>query len=133
MWHMPITQPFTSLIFLLYAVLLCIAGHLFDGMLMYLLPAGIGSGRCSIFQRQITQNGGQVASEFGPSVTHVIVDDSMDTARALRLLKVEKLPMTVQLVKCSWLGQCIAGKKLLNTTDHRLLLPDRYLQTRVNT
>ncbi|KAJ8284924.1 hypothetical protein COCON_G00037740 [Conger conger] len=103
-----------------------LTGHLFDGMLMYLLPAGIGNARCSIFQRQITQNGGQVDGEFGPSVTHVIVDDSMDSARALRLLKLDSLPGTAQLVKCSWLGQCIAGKKLLNTTDHRLILHDSH-------
>ncbi|KAG5855684.1 hypothetical protein ANANG_G00051710, partial [Anguilla anguilla] len=101
-----------------------VTGHLFDGMLMYLLPAGIGNARCDIFQRQITQNGGQVEREFGPSVTHVMVDDSMDCARALRLLKLDRLPGAVQLVRCSWLGQCITAKKLLSTTDHRLLLPD---------
>ncbi|KAJ8365808.1 hypothetical protein SKAU_G00146390 [Synaphobranchus kaupii] len=106
-----------------------VTGHLFDGMLVYLLPAGIGNVRCNIFQRQITQNGGQVKSMFCPSVTHVIVDDSMDPERALRLLKLDQLPPAVQLVKSSWLGQCITGKKLLNTTDHRLLLPDSHLDT----
>lgn len=101
-----------------------VTGHLFDGMLIYVLPAGIGNARCSIFQRQIIQNGGQVEKEFGPSTTHIIVDDSMDPARALRLLKLEKSPGSAQLVKCSWLGQCITGNSLLSTTDYRLLHPD---------
>ncbi|KAI1896829.1 hypothetical protein AGOR_G00098890 [Albula goreensis] len=106
-----------------------VTGHLFDGLSVYLLPAGIGNARCNIFQRQITQNGGQVENSFCPSVTHVIVDDSMDCERALRLLKLDSVPSTVQLVKCSWLGQCITGKTLLSTADYSLLPPDSHLNT----
>lgn len=110
----------------LWVVLLCIPGHLFNGMLVYLLPAGIGNTRCDIFKRQITQNGGQVKSALCTGVTHVIVDDSMDSERALRLLKLDSLPLTIQLVGSSWLSQCITGNKLISTADYSLLLSDRY-------
>ncbi|KAJ8389822.1 hypothetical protein AAFF_G00112910 [Aldrovandia affinis] len=103
-----------------------VTGHLFDGMLVYLLPAGIGNARCDIFKRQITQNGGQVKSALCPGVTHVIVDDSMDSERALRLLKLDSLPQTMQLVRSSWLSQCITGKTLLSIADYSLL-PDSHL------
>ncbi|KAG7492873.1 hypothetical protein MATL_G00018640 [Megalops atlanticus] len=104
-----------------------VAGHLFSGVLVYILPAGIGNARCNIFQRQITQNGGQVESVLHPSVTHIIVDDSMDSERALRLLKLERLPPSMQLVRCSWLSRCITEKTLLTTADHCLPVPDRHL------
>lgn len=96
-------------------------------MTVYLLPAGIGSARCQIFQRQIEQNGGRTESSFCPDVTHVVVDDNMDSERALRLLKVDCMPSAVQLVKCTWLSLCISEKQLLDVADYSLLLPTRFV------
>ncbi|KAK7161681.1 hypothetical protein R3I94_004377 [Phoxinus phoxinus] len=98
-----------------------ITGTLFQGVTIYIVPAGIGKARCDIFHRQITQNGGQVESTFSPSCTHVVVDDSVDCNRALRLLKVERLPSAVQLVKCTWLSSCISEERLLAPEDYSLL------------
>ncbi|KAI3352864.1 hypothetical protein L3Q82_019432, partial [Scortum barcoo] len=97
----------------------------FNGVTVYILPAGIGNARCQIFQRQIQQNGGQTESSLRPSVTHVVVDDSMDLDRVLRLLKVDFMPPGVQLVKCTWLSLCISEKKLLDVDSYSLLLPKR--------
>ncbi|KAM7393802.1 hypothetical protein PAMP_020648 [Pampus punctatissimus] len=102
-----------------------VTGNTFNGVTVYILTAGIGNARCQIFQRQIRQNGGQTASSLCPSVTHVVVDDNMDSSRALRLLKVDCMPSGVQLVKCTWLSLCISEKQLLDVASYSLLLPKR--------
>lgn len=100
-------------------------GSVFQDVSVHILPAGIGAARCDIFRRQIIQNGGKVENAFGPGVSHVVVEDSMDAQRALRLLKVDTLPSTVKLVKCSWISTCISKKLLLDTASYCLPLPDR--------
>lgn len=85
----------------------------------------MGNARCQIFQRQIQQNGGNIEISLCPSVTHVVVDDSMDLDRALRLLKVDCMPSGVQLVKCTWLSHCISEKQLLDVARYTLLVPER--------
>ncbi|XP_056227300.1 DNA polymerase lambda [Seriola aureovittata] len=104
-------------------------GNTFNGVTVYILPAGIGNARCQIFQRQIQQNGGQTENSLCPSVTHVVVDDNMDSDRALRLLKVDCMPSGVQLVKCTWLSLCISEKQLLDVANYSLLLPKRESET----
>ncbi|TNN71224.1 DNA polymerase lambda [Liparis tanakae] len=106
-----------------------ITGTTFDGVTVYILPAGIGNARCQIFQRQIQQNGGQTESSLCASVTHVVVDDNMDSDRALRLLKVDCMPPGVQLVKCIWLSSCISEKQLLDVDSYSLLPPKREPET----
>lgn len=101
-----------------------LTGTVFQGVTIYIVPAGIGKARCDIFHRQITQNGGQAVSTFAPSCTHVVVDDSVDFKRALRLLKVDTLPSAVHLIKCTWLSACISEKRLLDTEDYSLLPPE---------
>ncbi|CAI9554404.1 unnamed protein product [Staurois parvus] len=107
-----------------------VQGECFAGVCAYILQAGIGQARSGIFQKQIIQNGGQVVPEFGPEVTHIIVDDGMDCGRAFRLLKLEKLPTGVQLVKTSWLSLCIKEKKVVNTAGYSIFIPDRYLDVK---
>ncbi|XP_049901187.1 DNA polymerase lambda [Epinephelus moara] len=106
-----------------------VTGNTFNGVTVYILPAGIGNARCQIFQRQIQQNGGQTESSLCPIVTHVVVGDNMDSDRALRLLKVDCMPSGVQLVKCMWLSLCISEKQLLDVDSYSLLLPKRESET----
>nr|XP_043885103.1 DNA polymerase lambda isoform X2 [Solea senegalensis] len=106
-----------------------VSGNSFSGVTVYILPAGIGSARCQIFQKQIQQNGGQTETSLSPAVTHVVVDDNMDSDRALRLLKVDCMPSGVQLVKCTWLSLCISGKQLLDVSNYSLLIPKRDPET----
>lgn len=107
-----------------------VTGNIFNGVTVYLLPAGIGNARCQIFQRQIQQNGGRTESSLSPGVTHVVVDDNMDSERALRLLKVDCMPSGVQLVKCTWLSLCISGKQLLDIASYSLLSPKSDSETK---
>ncbi|XP_056626806.1 DNA polymerase lambda isoform X2 [Triplophysa dalaica] len=100
------------------------ADTVFKGVTVYILPAGIGKARCEIFHRQIIQNGGNSRSVFSLVCTHVVVDDSVNCERALRLLNVEILPPGVQLVKCTWLSACINEKRLLGSEDYSLLPPE---------
>ncbi|KAK9400930.1 DNA polymerase lambda [Crotalus adamanteus] len=93
----------------------------------YVLQAGIGQARAEIFCKQIIHNGGHICSQLSSDVTHVIVDEDMDFDRAFRLLKLKKLPQDLQLVKASWLSSCITVQKILNTTDYRLIIPEKYL------
>ncbi|XP_058045358.1 DNA polymerase lambda [Ahaetulla prasina] len=93
----------------------------------YVLQAGIGQARAEIFCKQIIHNGGHICSQFSPDVTHVIVDEDMDFDRAFRLLKLKKLPQGLQLVKASWLSSCITAQQILDTTDYRLIVPEKYL------
>ncbi|XP_018606371.2 DNA polymerase lambda [Scleropages formosus] len=106
-----------------------VTGNFFKGVSVHILPAGIGNARCKIFEKQVSQNGGLVEPTFCPSVTHVILDDSMDFDRALRLLKVERLPLSVQLVKSSWLSLCITEKTLLSTSNYSLPIPSSQVES----
>ncbi|XP_069836275.1 DNA polymerase lambda isoform X2 [Dendropsophus ebraccatus] len=105
-------------------------GKCFTGVHAHILTAGIGQARSGIFQKQIIQNGGQVSNQFCPEVTHIIVDEGMDCDRAFRLLKLQKLPPDVQLVKCSWLSLCIKEKKIVNTAGYSIFIPERYLDVK---
>ncbi|XP_040891725.1 DNA polymerase lambda isoform X2 [Toxotes jaculatrix] len=58
-----------------------------------------------------------------------VTDDSMDSDRALRLLKVDCMPSGVQLVKCTWVSLCISEKQLLDVSSYSLLLPKRDSET----
>ncbi|XP_038570117.1 DNA polymerase lambda isoform X2 [Micropterus salmoides] len=107
-----------------------VTGNTFNGVTVYILPAGIGNARYQIFQRQIQQNGGQTESSLCPSVTHVVVDDNMNIDRALRLLKVDYMPSGVHLLKCTWLSLCISEKQMLDVDSYSLLLPKRESETR---
>ncbi|XP_056136001.1 DNA polymerase lambda [Lampris incognitus] len=106
-----------------------VTGSAFKGVTVFILPAGIGNSRCQIFQRQIHQNGGQTEKSFCQNVTHVVVDDNMDSDRALRLLKVDCLSPAIHLVKCTWLSSCITENRLLDTAGYSLLLPDKNSET----
>lgn len=97
-----------------------VTGDIFTGLSVYILPTAIGNARCQIFQRQIQQNGGSTENFLCPNITHIVVDDSIDCDRALRLLKVDCIPSGVQLVRCSWLSKCISEKELLDTTVYSL-------------
>ncbi|OPJ84298.1 DNA polymerase lambda isoform A [Patagioenas fasciata monilis] len=95
----------------------------------YVLQAGIGQARAEIFHKQIVQNGGVVHNQLSSEVSHIIVAEDMDCNRALRLLKLTKLPPGLQLVKASWLSACIRDQKLLSTAGYGVFIPcSRYLK-----
>ncbi|XP_007479198.1 DNA polymerase lambda isoform X2 [Monodelphis domestica] len=104
------------------------AGEWLSPLQVHVLPVGIGRARAEIFEKQIIQHGGQICSPQAPGITHIVVDETVDGERALRLLKLPQLPLGAQLVKSAWLSQCLKEQKLVDTDGfHVVFIPNRYL------
>ncbi|CAK6436171.1 unnamed protein product [Pipistrellus nathusii] len=93
----------------------------------HVVPTGIGRARAELFEKQIVQHGGQICSAQAPGVTHIVVDDGMDCERALRLLRLPRLPPGAQLVKSAWLSLCLQERRLVDTAGFSIFIPTRYL------
>ncbi|XP_074089986.1 DNA polymerase lambda isoform X3 [Macrotis lagotis] len=102
-------------------------GEWLSPLQVHVLPASIGRARAEIFEKQIIQHGGRVCSPHAPGITHIVVDETVDCERALRLLKLSHLPRGVQMVKSAWLSQCLQEQKLVDTAAFSICIPDRYL------
>ncbi|XP_036592013.1 DNA polymerase lambda isoform X2 [Trichosurus vulpecula] len=102
-------------------------GEWLSPLQVHVLPAGIGRARAEIFEKQILQHGGRICSPQAPGITHIVVDEAVDCERVLRLLKLSRLPLGVQMVKSAWLSQCLQEQKLVDTAGFTLFIPDRYL------
>ena len=89
-------------------------------VIVYILQAGIEKLRMKIFREQLVKFGGSLREGLCTELTHVIVDDKMDADRMCRLLKVDKPPEIVEIVKSSWLSACFKEKKLLETHPYLL-------------
>ncbi|NWY64138.1 DPOLL polymerase, partial [Erithacus rubecula] len=92
-------------------------------VIAYVLQAGLGQARAEILQRQIVLHGGTVQRQLCSEVTHAIVAEDMDCARALRLLRLARLRPGLQLVKASWLSACLTDQKLLSTDGYAVFVP----------
>ncbi|XP_016075537.1 PREDICTED: DNA polymerase lambda isoform X3 [Miniopterus natalensis] len=93
----------------------------------HVVPTGIGRARAELFEKQIVQHGGQIYPAQAPGVTHIVVDDGMDCERALRLLRLPRLPPGAQLVKSAWLSLCLQERRLVDTAGFSIFIPNRYL------
>ncbi|XP_032737810.1 DNA polymerase lambda isoform X2 [Lontra canadensis] len=103
------------------------AGEWLSSLRAHVVPSGIGRARAELFEKQITQHGGQICAAQAPGVTHIVVDEGMDCERALRLLRLPQLPQGAQLVKSTWLSLCLQEKRLVDTAGFNICSPDRYL------
>lgn len=92
----------------------------------HVMPTGIGRARAELFEKQIVQHGGQICPAQAPGVTHIVVDEDMDCERALRLLRLPRLPSGVQLVKSAWLSLCLQERRLVDTAGFSIFIPDRW-------
>lgn len=91
----------------------------------HVVPTGIGRARAELFEKQIVQHGGQICPAQAPGVTHIVVDEGMDCERALRLLRLPRLPPGAQLVKSAWLSLCLQERRLVDTAGFSIFIPDR--------
>ena len=97
----------------------------------HVVPTGIGRARAELFEKQIVQHGGQIHAAQAPGVTHIVVDDGMDCERALRLLRLPQLPPGAQLVKSAWLSLCLQERRLVDTAEFSIFIPDRWAGPRL--
>ncbi|XP_032035530.1 DNA polymerase lambda isoform X1 [Hylobates moloch] len=93
----------------------------------HVVRTGIGRARAELFEKQIVQHGGQLCPAQGPGVTHIVVDEGMDYERALRLLRLPRLPPGAQLVKSAWLSLCLQERRLVDVAGFSIFIPSRYL------
>lgn len=93
----------------------------------HVMPTGIGRARAELFEKQIIQHGGQVCSAQASGLTHIVVDEGMDYERALRLLRLPRLPPGAQLVRSAWLSLCLQEGRLTDTDGFSLPSPKRSL------
>ncbi|XP_004579998.2 DNA polymerase lambda [Ochotona princeps] len=103
------------------------AGEWFHSLRVHVVPTGIGRARAELFEKQIVQHGGQVCPAQAPGVTHIVVDEDMDCERALRLLRLPRLPTGAQLVRSAWLSSCLQERRLVDTAGFCVFIPSRYL------
>ncbi|XP_059254378.1 DNA polymerase lambda isoform X1 [Mustela nigripes] len=104
------------------------AGEWLSSLRAHVVPSGIGRARAELFEKQITQYGGQICAAQAPGVTHIVVDEGMDCERVLRLLRLPQLPQGAQLVKSTWLSLCLQEKRLVDTAGFNIYIPNsRYL------
>lgn len=86
----------------------------------YILQAGIEKMRMNIFQAQLERNGGTLCKDMTADVTHLIVDDKMESDRMCRVLKIDTPPTNICIIKSGWLSACFRQKALLDTSDFLL-------------
>ncbi|XP_005671453.1 DNA polymerase lambda isoform X2 [Sus scrofa] len=103
------------------------AGEWLSSVRAHVVPTGIGRARAELFEKQIVQHGGQLCPAQAPGVTHIVVDEGMDCERALRLLRLPRLPPGAQLVKSAWLSLCLQERRLVDTAGFSIFIPERYL------
>ena len=82
---------------------------------IYILQAGIGKARCDLFNKQIVNNGGTFESTFGPTVTHLVIDEKMEVDRMCRIMKIDEPPQKIKIVKSLWLSACLKEKKYVDS------------------
>nr|XP_031538568.1 DNA polymerase lambda isoform X3 [Vicugna pacos] len=102
-------------------------GEWLSSVRAHVVPTGIGRARAELFENQIVQHGGQICPAQTPGVTHIVVDEGMDWERALRLLRLPRLPSGAQLVKSAWLSLCLQERRLVDTAAFSIFIPKRYL------
>ncbi|KAF6317732.1 DNA polymerase lambda [Rhinolophus ferrumequinum] len=102
-------------------------GEWLSSLRTHVVPTGIGRARAELFEKQIVQHGGQICPAQAPGLTHIVVDEDMECERALRLLRLPRLPSGVQLVKSAWLSLCLQERRLVDTAGFSIFIPDRYL------
>ncbi|XP_024898117.1 DNA polymerase lambda isoform X3 [Pteropus alecto] len=102
-------------------------GEWLSSLRAHVVPTGIGRARAELFEKQIVQYGGQICPAQDSGVTHIVVDESMDCERALRLLRLPQLPPGAQLVKSAWLSLCLQERRLVDTAGFSIFIPNRYL------
>ncbi|XP_008268608.2 DNA polymerase lambda isoform X1 [Oryctolagus cuniculus] len=103
------------------------AGEWLHSLRVHVVPTGIGRARAELFEKQVVQHGGQVCPAQAPGVTHIVVDEDVDCERALRLLRLPRLPAGARLVKSAWLSLCLQEQRLVDTAGFQVFVPSRYL------
>jgi len=91
----------------------------------FILKAGIEKTRLQIFENQLQKYGGSLLGSM-EDATHLVVDDKMEPGRLCRLLKLERPPNNVSIVKSGWLSACFKTKSLVHIDEYLLDCADLF-------
>jgi hypothetical protein len=100
---------------------------IFKNCYIHILPVGLGKKRLSLFQTQISNQGGICVSEFPASncnLTHIVLDDSIikDSERCVKLLHSMHIDVhgAVKVVGTQWLSKCLKEHMYVDTKEFEL-------------
>ncbi|ELU12427.1 hypothetical protein CAPTEDRAFT_51126, partial [Capitella teleta] len=89
-----------------------------------IVPTGIGKARISIFKKQLEKYGGSVLSDLNDAeLTHVIVDDKVEFARLLNILKVQNISEDIEIVTTQWLSSSLKDHTCKDTASYCISRP----------
>ncbi|KAK6185802.1 hypothetical protein SNE40_007952 [Patella caerulea] len=92
----------------------------FSKFKMYILKAGIEKARLKIFETQVEKYGGEISYSLSDDLTHIIVEDKIDLEKLCRLLKLDKPPINIPIIKSTWLSTCFREKQFTDIKDFTL-------------
>ncbi|ELU14231.1 hypothetical protein CAPTEDRAFT_169992 [Capitella teleta] len=89
-----------------------------------IVPTGIGKARISIFKKQLEKYGGSFLSDLNDAeLTHVIVDDKVEFARLLNILKVQNISEDIEIVTTQWLSSSLKDHTCKDTASYCISRP----------
>ncbi|XP_049267881.1 DNA polymerase lambda isoform X2 [Rhipicephalus sanguineus] len=92
---------------------------MFSGTRIFIVPTGIGGPRVKLYKSKVAEHGATVVGDE-KLATHIVVAESFDGDRISKILDTENLPISVKIVKCTWLSECLKNSSLIQTTTYEL-------------
>jgi BRCA1 C Terminus (BRCT) domain. len=103
--------------------------QVFENCYIHILPVALGKKRLSLFQTQITNQGGICVSKLAAmnsSLTHIVLEDSIvkDSERCVRLLNSMNVDTNtaVKIVGTQWISKCLKECICVDTKEFELSL-----------
>jgi hypothetical protein len=101
--------------------------RIFENCYIHILPVALGKKRMSLFQIQITNEGGICVSKLAATncnLTHIVLEDSIvkDSERCVRLLNSMNVDTNtaVKIVGTQWISKCLKECVCVDTKEFEL-------------
>ncbi|GFS66845.1 DNA polymerase lambda [Trichonephila clavipes] len=93
---------------------------IFQNMRIYIHPINISGSRLKVLHGLINKNRGKFTFEPDNKTTHVLVDDSISSAKLCRALGWEIYPPHVNVLLVGWLSASIGANRCLEIEDYEI-------------
>lgn len=92
----------------------------FHGLQVFVIDAGIGKTRASMFKKQLQKYGSCVQECYSQKADLVLVDETVTPKRICTILGLSGMPniFEVKVVKLSWVTACLKNKQRLSFADY---------------
>lgn len=88
------------------------------GVQAFFHEAGIGKKRVAILCKQLRKFGGSISESFNDHVTHIIMSKTGKVDKLLKVLKLETVDDSVDIVNADWLSACFLSCKLCDVSPY---------------